>query len=323
MEFEKLMSGLKAGNRHSVIAVAAAGDEAVLKAVAEARERGIADAILCGDKGEIESIAENADIRLSDFEIFPADDSVAAARAAVSLVRGGKANMLMKGQVQTADLLRAVLDKESGLRGRPGGSGGSGGPSGTGGMGGPGDALLSHVAVVDSPILNRAIIITDGAMVPYPSLKNKVSIVENAVRAAKGLGVETPKVAPIAAVEVVNPDMPATLDAAALTVMNLRGQIRGCIIDGPLAMDLAISRDAARHKKIDSPVAGEADILLFHNIEAANSVAKTFTNAGKSIFAGIVMGASAPIVLTSRSDSDQSKLYSIACAAMIGDFLVD
>jgi len=179
--------------------------------------------------------------------------------------------------------------------------------------------LLSHVSIIESPVLDRMLLLTDGAMVPAPGLKEKVSIVENAVLAAKGLGIENPKVAPLAAVEVVNPNMPVTLDAAALTVMNLRGQIRGCVIDGPLAMDLAISKEAVSHKKIASPVAGVADILLFHNIEAANSVVKTFTNAGKSVFAGLVMGASAPVVLTSRSDSDQSKLYSIACAAMISD----
>ena len=302
MEFDKVIEKLKA-MKSKVISVAAAEDEAVLSAVVEARRRGIADAILCGNKREIESIAKKTNIDISPFEIVSADNTLDAAKAAVSLARGGKADILMKGLVQTADLMQAVLDRDNGLRSEKAGSK---------------DTLLSHVAMIDSPILGRALLITDGGMVPYPSLQNKVSIVENAVRAAKGLGVENPKVAPIAVVEAVNTDIPATLDAAALTVMNRRGQIRGCVIDGPLAMDLAISKKAARQKRIDSDVAGEADILLFHNIEVANSVAKTFTNAGNSIFGGVVMGASTPIVLASRSDSTQSKLYSIACAAMIG-----
>ena len=303
MELEKLIDSLGA-NKRSVIAVAAAEDEEVLKAVATASKMKIADAILCGEKQRIESIAKQSCIDISASEIVSVDNDLAAAKTAVSLVKGGKANMLMKGLLQTADLLRAVLDKDDGLLGESAGRK---------------DTILSHVAIVHSPILKRVLLITDGGMVPYPSLKNKVSIIENAVRAANGLGIDNPKVAPLAAVEVVNPDMPATLDAAALTVMNHRGQMRGCIVDGPLAMDLAISKDAAKQKKIDSPVAGEADILLFHNIEAANAVAKTFTIAGESIFAGIIMGASAPIVLTSRSDPDQNKLYSIACASVISN----
>jgi len=300
MEFERILEEAKK-RKDSVIAVAAAEDETVLKAVCKAQETGIVKAVLCGRKQELGSIAEKANLDISGCEIINTEDSLDAAKAAVKLVHDGYAGMLMKGLVQTADLLRAVLDREGGLR--------------TDNK----DMLLSHVSVIESPILKRVLLLTDGAMVPAPGLKEKVSITENAVIAAKGLGIKGPKVAPLAAVEVVNPNMQATLDAAALTVMNQRGQIRGCVIDGPLAMDLAISEDAVRHKKIDSPVAGKADILLFHNIEAANSVVKTFTNAGDSVFAGVIMGASAPVVLTSRSDSDQSKLYSIACAVLISD----
>ncbi len=303
MDFNDIINSMRVGDK-SVIAVAAAEDDAVLSSVVQARQRGIATAILCGNKHEIKSVAKRIDVDISAFEIIHANNGIEAAKMAVTLVRQGTAKMLMKGLIQTADLLRVVLDKENGLRGEA--------------MSRKG-ALLSHVAIVYSPILGRRVIITDGAMVPYPTLQNKVSMIENAVRAAKGIGIETPKVAPMAAVEVVNPEMPATLDAAALTVMSQRGQIRDCIIDGPLAMDLALSKEAAIHKKVKSPVAGEADILLFHNIEAANSVAKTFTNAGDSFFGGVIMGAAAPIVLASRSDSDQSKLYSIACAASISN----
>jgi len=301
MEFDRILQDSKARN-NGVIAVAAAEDDAVLKAVCQAQQMGIAKAILCGKKQDIESMAKSIDVDISGFEIVPAETGAEAARAAVKLVRDGSACMLMKGLVQTADLLRAVLDKEAGLRSE---------------IAGRKNILLSHVAAIQSPFLKRMIILTDGGMVTNPDLNEKAGIIENAVRVAKGLGIDNPKVAPIAAVEVVNPAMQATLDAAALTVMNMRGQIKGCVIDGPLAMDLAISKEAVLHKKIDSPVAGEADILLFHNIEAANAVSKTFTNAGGSDFAGVVMGASAPIILTSRSDSDQNKLYSIACAALI------
>jgi phosphate butyryltransferase len=156
-------------------------------------------------------------------------------------------------------------------------------------------------------------------MVMYPDLKAKAELINNAVAVAEGLGIRNPKVAPLAAVEFINPDMPATLDAAILTLMNRRGQIKGCVVDGPLTMDLALSKEAARHKGVVSEVAGCADILLFHNIEAANNSVKTFTYAGNCLFGGVVMGAAAPIVLASRSDSQESKLYSICCAALISE----
>jgi phosphate butyryltransferase len=218
------------------------------------------------------------------------------AAAAVTLVRDGKADMLMKGLLQTSDLLRAVLNKENGLRG---------------------GGTLSHVAAIHSEAMGKTWIATDGGMVMYPDLKTKAQLIESAVKVARGLGIEMPKVAVLAAVEMINPEMPATLDAAALTAMNRRGQIRDCIVDGPLAFDLAVSPGAVKHKKVESPVAGQADILLFPNIDAGNAVVKAMTNIGGCIFGGVVMGASAPIVLTSRSDSDISKLYSIAIAASV------
>ena len=299
--FETIVDSFN-GSGSGTIAVAAAGDDAVLKAVSHAYERGVAKAILCGNKHEIESIAEENSIDISSFEIISTENNIEAAKAAVALVREGKANMLMKGLIQTADLLRVVLNKESGLRDESSQRK---------------DMMLSHVSFIWSTYLKRMLLLTDAAMIPYPGLNEKVIIIENAVQAAKGLGIYNPKVAILAAVEVVNPKMPATVDAAELKEMNQRGEIRDCIVDGPLAMDLIISKEAARHKKVVSPVAGEADIIVFPNIEAGNAVAKTFTNATDSSFAGVVMGASVPIVLTSRSDSDQSKLYSIAVAAKI------
>lgn len=282
--------------KNRTLAVAAAEDDFVLRAVAEAYKRKIATPILCGNKDKIKTLADRLQIDISPFKLVPASSDKESAQAAVSLVRHGNADMLMKGLLQTSDLLRAVLDKENGLRS---------------------DEVLSHVSILHSPVLKRIILLTDAAMIPYPDLKAKVHILKNAVKAAKGMGINSPKVAPLAAVEVINPAMPATIDAAALTVMNLRGQLKNCVVDGPLAMDLAISLSAAEHKGLVSKVAGKADILLFHNIEAANSALKVFTIAGGCLFGGVIMGATAPIVLTSRSDSDQSKLYSIACAASI------
>ena len=294
MDFESIIGRVKP-NKMKTVAVASAEDDLVLKAVAAAHKMGIAAPILCGDAAVIKDIANKEGLDISAFEIVHTEPSEAA-RTAVALVREGKAHMLMKGLLQTSDLLKAVLDKENGLRG---------------------NGILSHISILHSPILNRQLLLTDAAIVMYPDLKTKVKLIENSVYAAAGLGIGCPKVAVLAAVELINPDMPATLDAACLTSMNRRGQIKDCIVDGPLAMDLALSGEAVRHKGIDSQVAGKADILLFHNIEAANSALKVFTHAGNCLFGGVVIGASAPIILTSRSDSDQSKLYSIACAASI------
>lgn len=292
MNFEHILQSLTPTER-VVAAVAAAEDDLVLKAVSEAQRRGLITPILCGDKARIQKIADQVSFDLSSVEIIPTASSVEAARKAVELVREGEAQVLMKGLLQTADLLRAVLDKQNGLRAT---------------------GVISHVSVLHSPILDRRLFLTDAAIVPYPDIKTKLSLIQNAVDVARGMGVSTPKVAVLAAVETVNVDMQATIDAAILTTMNRRGQISGCVVDGPLAMDLALSETAVAHKQVDSQVAGNADILLFHNIDSANSALKTFTHAGNCLFGGVVMGASAPIVLTSRSDSEQSKLFSIACA---------
>lgn len=275
------------------IAVAAAEDSHVLEAVAEAAREGIARPVLCGDPEKIVKIAGECRIDLSPFEIIEAENSGKAASAAISLVREGRADILMKGLLQTADLMRAVLDKETGLRGT---------------------GILSHVGMIRPQGIGRVLYLTDGALIPYPDLDMKAQMIGNAVSVARSMGVKTPRVAALAAVETVNPKMQATVDAALLTAMNRRGQIRDCIVDGPLAMDLTISREAAKVKGVASEVAGNADILLFHNIEAANSVVKVFTAAMGCAMAGLVVGARAPIVVTSRSDSVKSKLLSIAAA---------
>jgi phosphate butyryltransferase len=282
------------------MAVAAAEDDSVLSAAVQAYRRALAVPILCGDKAKIKEIADENALDISPFEIIGCASAREAVTAAVALVRERRADILMKGLVHTAELLRAVLDKENGLRdgARPGG-------------------LLSHVSVLDSPVLGRRFLLTDAAMVTYPDLKAKAELINNAVRAARGLGFSCPRVAVITAVEVVNPDMPATLDAAALTAMNRRGQLTGCIVDGPLALDLALSEEAARHKGVVSEVAGHADILLMHNIDAGNATLKAFTNGGNCLFGGLVMGAAAPIIVNSRSDNDSSRLFSIECAGAV------
>ena len=295
MDFAALLAQAKPPKRQTV-AVAAAEDPVVLKTLVDAHAKDIANAILCGNEERIREAAQASSLDISSFSIINTVDDRASATAAVAAVREGKADMLMKGLLQTSILLKAVLNKEHGLRG---------------------SGLISHVCVLYSPILNRMLFMTDGGMVPYPDLADKVKILENAVRAAHGMGVSCPKVAVLAAVETINPGMPPTLDAAALTAMNNRGQIKGCVVDGPLAMDLALSPYSTEHKGVKSEVAGKADVLLFPNIESANCTVKALACAGHSIFGGMLMGATAPIVVSSRGDSEENKLYSIACAGKI------
>jgi phosphate butyryltransferase len=295
--FEELLEIAKSKPKMK-LSVAAAQDDEVLIAVDSARKLGIVEAILVGDKEKIEKIAEAASIDVTKYEIVDCKDLKEAARTAVSLVSQGKADYLMKGLIGTADLLKAVLDKEIGLRG---------------------GGLLSHVMVYSVPTYHKLLFLTDGGMVTYPDLNQKVQLINNAVKVAKSLEVSPINVVPLAAVEVINPDMQATLDAAALAKMNQRGQIKGCIVDGPLALDNAISKEAAKHKGIESPVAGEADILLVPNIESGNLLGKSLTYFAQAKSAGIIMGAKCPIVLVSRADTHESKLYSIALGSLIAN----
>lgn len=282
------------------IAVAVANDEAVLEAVKGAISLGIADAILVGDRKNIEITAESVGMDIKDVDIIDEPDNIKASMTAVSLVSSGRADMVMKGLVDTATFLRAVLDKEKGLR--------------TG-------KVLSHVALLEVPALGRMIMLTDAAMNISPDLMTKKQILENAVDVAHAVGIKLPKVAVACAVEVVNPDMQATIDAAILSKMNDRGQIKGCVVDGPLAIDNAISEEAARHKGIQSPVAGQADIIMVPNIDAGNVMYKTLTHAGNSKSGAILAGAAAPVILTSRADTPESKTYSIALASLVASNL--
>jgi len=276
------------------IAVAAAEDQPVLEAVAAAKNEGFVDPLLIGNIEKIKKIAENIGFDLSEVEMIEESNPGKASRIAVQQVRQDNAQILMKGMVGTADYLRAILDKENGLRK---------------------GSLLSHVGFFEIEAYHKLIALTDAAQNIAPELTDKIGIINNAVDMFHRVGIENPKIAILAAIEGVNPKMPSTIDAAALTQMNYRQQIKGCIIDGPLAFDNAISKEATHHKGIKSDVAGDADLLLAPNIEVANTLYKSFTYFGKATVAAVILGAAVPIVLTSRADSDKSKLMSIALAA--------
>ncbi|NLZ49891.1 MAG: phosphate butyryltransferase [Clostridiales bacterium] len=295
--FDDLLAKVKSG-RVKKVAVAVAQDEPVLEAIKAAQEQGIAEAILVGDQEAIKEIANKIDMDLSKYEIIHETNAAKAALKAVELTSKGDADMVMKGLIDTASFLRAVLNKEVGLR--------------TG-------KLISHVSVFEIKGIDRLIFLTDAAFNMYPDLKAKVDMINNAVKVAHAVGLELPKVAPVCAVEVVNPDMPATIDASLLAKMNDRGQIKGCIVDGPLALDNALSEEAAKHKNVGGPVAGKADILLLPNIEAANIMYKTLTYTSDSRNGGLLVGAAAPVILTSRADSFETKTYSIALAALVAN----
>ena len=284
------------------IAVAVAEQESVLSAVKEARDRNIANARLIGDKAKIEALAAKVGLTMEGIQIVDVPSHLAAAQKACLAVRDGGAEILMKGQIHTDDFLRAVLDKDTGLR------------SG---------AVMSHVFLLETLFRGKLTLVTDGAMNIAPDLVTKADIIMNAVYLARTLGIVKPKVGVLAAVELVNPKMPATLDAAALNTMQLRGQFPDCIVDGPFALDNAISKEAAIEKGIKGEAAGDCDILVAPNIEAGNMLAKAYSFLCGGRTAGVLLGAAAPIVLTSRADSAEAKLYSIAAAVLMADMTRD
>ena len=281
------------------VAVAVAQDKAVLEAVKAAKERNIADAILVGDEAKIREIAATINMDLSGYEIINEPEIVPASLTAVKLVHDGKADMYMKGLLDSKTFLKSVLDKEVGLR--------------TG-------APLSHVCVFEIPGIDRLVFLTDVAFMPYPTLEDKVCIINYTVEVAKACGVDCPKVAPLAAVEVVNPKMPVTLEAAELTKMNEEGKITGCIVDGPLSLDIALYKEAAEEKgALGRKVAGDADILLFPDIHAGNLVYKAIVHMVDVKNGCILTGTQAPVILTSRSDTFETKVNSIALAAVVAE----
>ncbi|EML6322492.1 phosphate butyryltransferase [Bacillus cereus] len=283
-----------AGKPKKTVAVAVAEDHEVIEAVAKAIKLQLAQFRLYGNQEKIMGMLQEHGLQTSEHvEVIAAMSSAEAAELSVKAVRNGEADVLMKGNIPTANILKAVLNKEWGLRK---------------------GSVLSHVAAFEVQNYDRLIFVTDAAMNIAPDVTQKAAIIQNTVEVAQAIGIDLPKVAPIAAVEVVNPAMQATIDAAMLTQMNRRGQIKDCIVDGPLALDNAVSQIAAEHKGIVSDVAGKADILLVPTIEAGNVLYKSLVYFADAKVGAMIAGATAPIVLTSRADSAETKVYSLALA---------
>lgn len=290
----------KAPSEAKRIAVAAAEGLEVLTAIQEAVKLGLVEPVLVGDAQKIKQIIKDNSLDLGDFEIVDRQDHKAAAATAVELVKNGDAKVLMKGVLVSSILMRAILNKETGIRQ---------------------SKTLNIVSVIDSPLMDRLLFLSDAGMVLYPTLEQKIDIINNCVHVARNVGVETPKVACLAALEQINPNMPPTMDAAALAIMSQRGQFKNCVVDGPYQLDLAISPHAVEEKGLptQSPVAGNADILLVPNIETGNIVNKALRYLGGCNIAGLMAGAAVPVVMSSRADSPTNKLYSIGYAIAAAD----
>ena len=275
------------------VAIAAAHDDNVLSSIKEVHDRGFIDPILIGDKEKIFRIADEIGLDVSKMNIIKEIDDGKSARIAVDMINNKEADILMKGYLHTSQLLKAVLEKEHGLR--------------TGNV-------ISHVSVFEVDTYGKLLMVTDAGININPDLKQKAEIIQNAVNIGLKLDIDRPKVAVLSAVEVVNPSMESTIHAAALSKMAQRGQIVNCRVDGPLAMDNAINLDAALHKHIESDVAGDADILVAPNIEAANILVKSLSFLYKCRSCSVLSGAKVPIVVTSRADDSITKYFSIILA---------
>jgi len=293
--FAQLMEEAR-GVGPKTVAIAAAQEKEILLAAQDAEAQELCECVLVGDRAAIKEIAERNSIDIRRMMVIHEPEPKQAACKVMELVHLGHAQMAMKGKIETGDFLRAALDKEVGLR-----------------MG----RLLTHVGIFEIPSFDRLIFISDAGVVVAPSMEQKIEIVQNAIFVAQRLGVEQPKVAILAATEMVNPKIPTTLDAANLSKMADRGQIKGGLIDGPLALDNAISPESAQIKGIKSDVAGQADILIPPDVEAANVLAKAITYFAKGNMAGVVVGGKSPIIVASRSDPHETKLVSMALGVLL------
>lgn len=280
------------------VSVACCQDKDVLMAIENARKENIVDAILVGDMEKTKEIAKDLNISLDNYNLVDIKDLSEACLKAVELVSTGKADMVMKGLVDTSIILKSVLNKEIGLR--------------TGNV-------LSHVAVFDIEGYDRLFFVTDSAMNLAPDINTKKQIIENACSVARSLDIKEPKVALICAKEKVNPKMKDTVEAKELEDMYLRGEITGCMVGGPFALDNAVSEEAAKHKGMNHPIAGKADVLVVPDIEAGNVLYKSIAFFAKCDNAGLIVGAKAPIILTSRADSEKTKLNSIALGVLAAE----
>jgi phosphotransacetylase len=283
-------------NAPTKVAVAAAAHKLVLQSVQRAVDLGLIDPILVGRVEDIREQAEAIEWEVDQDQIYPTETNRAAAAAAVELAREGEAQVVMKGYLHTDEMLHAVLQQQTGLRT---------------------DRRLSHVFVLEVPTYHKLLHITDAAININPDITEKASITQNAIDLARKLQVEQPKVAALSSVETINPNIPSTVHAACLSKMAERGQIKNALVDGPLAFDNAISAEAAADKGIKSPVSGDADIMVVPDLDAGNILFKNLEYLASAKVAGIVMGASAPVVLTSRSDPPRARVYSLALASLL------
>jgi len=297
-ELSQLSDLLDKSHKPKKLVLAASEDAHSLNAIVNAASAKIIRPILVGDREKTEGMAEILNLNIGKFEFIDAATPQEAVKISVKLVHDGRADVLMKGKVGTSDMLHCVLNKDYGLR--------------TG-------QLLSHFAYFEVETYHKLIAVTDVAMNIAPNLTEKIAILNNAVKVLNNLGISKPKVAVLGAVEKVNAEMGATLDAALLSKMNQRDQILNCIVDGPLAFDNAVSVESAKHKEIKSDVAGDTDLLLMPDIEVGNELYKSLVFFARAKVASMIVGASAPIVLTSRSDSEQAKFDSILLAAITAE----
>ncbi len=279
------------------LAVAAGQDEETIQAVNRVRKENVCKVTLIGNKSIIQDIALKNSIDLSSFTIINQKDTEKATEEAVALVKQGKADFIMKGLAKTSTYMRKILDKRNGLLSQEG--------------------LLTHIALMEIPTYSKLLLISDAAVIPKPTMEQKLKIIEYTIEIAHALGNKNPKVALISAVETISIKVKSTVDAAVITAMNRREQIKGGIIDGPLALDVALSKEHCRIKGLDSLVDGEADILIFPNIETANTFYKSTIILAKATAAAVVAGTTAPVVLPSRADDDDTKFYSIVLAARL------
>jgi phosphate butyryltransferase len=295
-KLDEMFDALKSGKKKRLIA-AFANDAHTIEAIHKAVKLGIIDATLVGDKKIIESVCEKENIDPGSFTILNENNESNAAAKAVQLINSGKGDLIMKGMVSTDKYMRAILNKENGLMDH--------------------GAILTHITVVEPKNYHKLLIIGDVAIIPQPELKEKIVIAKFLIKIAHSLGIERPKVAVLAATEQILPKMQACVDATVLAKMSDRGQIKGAVIDGPFALDVAIDKNSAKIKKIDSEVAGDADCILFPNIESGNVFYKFHTKLADGEVAAVVAGARVPAILSSRGDSVQTKLYSISLAALL------
>lgn len=290
--FKELIDRIRDLGKVKRVVLVGSEDIEGIKALKKAKSEGIADAILVGDREKTMEIQKQLG---TEFPVIDAGTPAEASEKGVKLISSGEADILMKGLVKTAVLLKAVLNKEWGLR------------SGK---------LLSHIAAMDIPTMDKLVFVSDGGMVIKPDLQQKAAIIENAVNFMHQLGYEKPRVALITAVEVVNPDMPETIDAAVLAKMAERKQLPSCYLDGPLGIDNALNEYAAKVKKVSGEVAGKADLLIVPDIHSGNFLGKSAVYLAGGTIAGLILGASAPIVIVSRADTENSKLASIALSVL-------